>query len=219
MPRLHVNSINLQTGFFFFQSTTVQQMSSSVPAVTSVSMATTGVTECLTALTAQTREPAVSPATALSSLDKRTFYIQVFLDQLIFLFKFSPFSHEAPGDVPPWEWVPVPVRWDLYPVHVGVWRPSGLWGQQRRAPRLPASHLPLHLLPLRQWKLRAAQLDLRRRQRLQGHEWRKRLSHATLSLSKLAVAMSRPQCVHQPDQSVWQHSRLSQWRWRVPSLQ
>lgn len=70
-------------------------MSSSAPAVTSASMATTGVMECLTALTAQMREPAVSPEIALSSLDKRTFYIQVFLDQLF------PFSHEAPGDVPP----------------------------------------------------------------------------------------------------------------------
>lgn len=45
-------------------------MSSSAPAVTSVSMATTGVMECLTALTAQTREPAVSPEIALSSLER-----------------------------------------------------------------------------------------------------------------------------------------------------
>lgn len=96
MPRLHVNSINLQTGFFF-QSTTVQQTSSSAPAVTSVSMATTGVMGCLTALTARTREPAVSPEIALSSLDKRPFCIQVFLDQLIFLFKFSPSATRPPG--------------------------------------------------------------------------------------------------------------------------
>lgn len=44
-------------------------MSSSAPVVTSVLMAITGVMECLTALTAQTREPAVSIKRILSLLE------------------------------------------------------------------------------------------------------------------------------------------------------
>lgn len=62
-------------------------MSSSAPVVTSVSMATTGVMECLTALTAQTREPAVSIEIVLFP-NRNIFFIYDFLDQLIFLFDF-----------------------------------------------------------------------------------------------------------------------------------
>lgn len=50
---------------WIFQSTTVQQTSSNAPVVTSASTPTTGAMECLTALTAQMREPAVSVSIVL----------------------------------------------------------------------------------------------------------------------------------------------------------
>lgn len=97
MPHLYVKSITSNIVNWIFQSTTVQQMSSSVPVVTSVSMATTAVMACLTAPIAQTREPAVSVEIALSQLERE----DVLLAQLIVVIVFPPFSDETPRDVPP----------------------------------------------------------------------------------------------------------------------
>lgn len=68
---LYLNRGNFKTNIlnWVFQSTTVQQTSSSAPVVTSVSMPTTGVMECLTALTVQMREPVVSLSLVLSLLE------------------------------------------------------------------------------------------------------------------------------------------------------
>lgn len=72
-------------------------MSSSAPVVTSVSMATTGVMECLTALTAQTREPAVSIKTILSVLElEDVLYLSPF-GSINISFWFSPSATRPPG--------------------------------------------------------------------------------------------------------------------------
>lgn len=120
-----------------------------------------------------------------------------------FLFHFLTCSHQTTGHVPPWEWVPVPVRWHLFALCMGMWRSCGLWGWVRWASRMSPAHMPYLTLPLRQWQLCVSQLAVWWGQWLPRWQWWAWLPYSTIPLPQLAVAVPWPHSMCQYQQSMW----------------